>query len=63
MILPNIHYLNPCIYDDYKLKYYQFIKVKPEIISQSQFCLQFHASPTSKVVVSQIFQVLLQNEK
>ncbi len=27
-------------------------KVKPEIISRSQFCFHFHASFTSKVVVS-----------
>jgi hypothetical protein len=26
MILPKSHYLNICIYDDYKLRYYQLTK-------------------------------------
>jgi hypothetical protein len=26
MILPMIQYLNPCIYDDYKLRYYELTK-------------------------------------
>jgi hypothetical protein len=52
MILPMIHYLIPCIYDDYKLRYYHLTKKKPEIICWSQFCFHFHASLTSKVVVS-----------
>jgi hypothetical protein len=31
MILPMIHYLNPCIYDDYKLRYSQLTKSQTQI--------------------------------